>query len=169
MPIWFDHNPDEHLKMDKAIPIWFPAAVPILVKYSCELYRCATYGQFAEDVYAATTLRADVTMLTWPRKVLGMVQNYCEEYDLPQFASLVVNGEDGMCGKGFRDFYEARGEKFADEFEQEQFAAVKRVECYRRFAVNVPENLEKFHTPIHEEYLDKLQRRVEREAQQQLI
>jgi hypothetical protein len=74
-------------------------------------------------------------------EVLAMVVHVCHRLAEPALTSLVIDGADGRVGEAFDEV--RRTEElppFADAEEREQAAAASRLDCYRRYAPNVPED-----------------------------
>ncbi|MFI7744361.1 hypothetical protein [Kocuria rhizosphaericola] len=95
-----------------------------------------------------------------------MALNIFKQEGKPALTAAVVNQETGLCGSGLGKWRAEAGLPTHGEVDQDELAARRRVQCYRRYAPKVPEDAVKFHTPIYFEDQERRRRRVEREAQQ---
>jgi hypothetical protein len=75
----------------------------------------------------------------WLGEILKMVVHVCHQIAEPPLTSLVVRSEDGHVGEVFDEVRRTQELPLvSDDAEREEVAAMARLDCYRRFAPEVP-------------------------------
>lgn len=128
---------------DEAFRLWAEAAVPVLEKVASEYGGYITYKGFAEELFEATGVRTGQQLNYWVGDVLASVISACAERGLPELSSLVVHAGDGMVGSGFNAVLVRSGrDRIEDPYGLELAAAEERLNCYRAYCPDVPDDAE---------------------------
>ncbi|MGV0108919.1 hypothetical protein [Arthrobacter sp. CP30] len=119
------------------------AAVHVLQDVASTYNGTITYGELKERVAAITHQPSDQVANTWANRVLNRTIRMCEADGHPRLTSLVVRSSEGGVGDGFRGAVRGSGRDNLDDPHQlEVVAAEERLECYRRFCPDLPEDAE---------------------------
>lgn len=117
------------------------AAVMVLQEIASEYNRTITYAELKEQVGAITHQPSDQLANTWANRVLNRTIQICEAEGHPRLTSLVVRASDGGVGDGFRGALRESGrDRIEDPQQLEVVAAEERLECYRRFCPDFPDD-----------------------------
>lgn len=168
-PFYRVGNPSERVPEEVAYEAYLMVTIPFLIEVASTYQGYVTYKQYAEYLFRMTGITTDWKYHSWPGWVLGMALDVCKRVGWPALTATVVNQDTGLCGSGFGKWHAEAGVPTDGEVDQEELAARLRVQCYRRYAPDVPEDVEKFHTPIYYEDQARQRRRAEREARKQPV
>nr|NLI49874.1 hypothetical protein [Propionibacterium sp.] len=125
------------LNRDQALVELAKAARELLLEVAGTYRGTITYRQLAADVQKRAGVRAGSTP-GWLVEVLSMVVRVCHRLAEPPLTSLVVHHTDGTVGPAYDEALRTAGLSVADADAREDAAAAGRLECYRRYAPNVP-------------------------------
>lgn len=128
------------IPVEAGIPRWSRAAVELLTETATDYNRVLTTNDFARQVQNRAGAWANVTSKTWVRKVLHVVTLKCVKEGWPHLAALVVRPSDGKPGPWYFDVLAETGP--GDAPDEAHHAAAQRLECYRYFGADVPEDAE---------------------------
>ncbi|WP_434992147.1 hypothetical protein [Arthrobacter sp. Ld5] len=143
------------------------AAVGVLQEVASEYNRTITYAELKERVAAITRLPSDQLANTWASRVLNRTIRICETDGHPRLTSLVVRASDGGVGDGFKGALHSSGRDRIEDLQQlEVVAAEERLECYRRFCPDLPENAQ---PNLTREYKAHLSRRNKPEPRERPV
>ncbi|MCH6471546.1 hypothetical protein [Sinomonas terrae] len=118
---------------------WAAAAVPILEGVTGDYGAYITYGELRDRIFDETRIRTDMLMPNFSSRLLNKVIHLGNERGLPQLTSLVVHASDGKVGEGFDEVLRvARKDLPATELERETAPAAARLDCYWKYADDVP-------------------------------
>lgn len=134
-------QPERFVTPAQAHQFWVKHAYEILAETASRYNAVITYGDLAEEVQRRSGLWTKATMRHWVGALLvdiARVNNVREE---PALTALVVHKQDGRVGPGYDEVLRLAGQApSGDEQERETHAATARLECYRRWAHDVPED-----------------------------
>ncbi|MEV4746567.1 hypothetical protein ACFQVD_19020 [Streptosporangium amethystogenes subsp. fukuiense] len=98
-----------------------------------------TYQELAEKIQESTGIRTRVILPNWIGATLDKVAYESHQSGDPQLTALVVHGDDGKVGKGYKRVLEVTGEPPVDDDRDLNWHAARaRLECYRRFGATLP-------------------------------
>ena len=118
-----------------AVPLWAAAALPVLARTAGSYNRVITYSELGEEVQAQSGVRTRMLLMNWIGQVLEQVAAECERRDELLLTALCVR-TDGTVGDGYAG---AVARHFGGlPLDAEIHAAEVRLECYRRYATDVP-------------------------------
>ncbi|MEX5256691.1 hypothetical protein [Kocuria arenosa] len=138
---WREPRRDVEFPYQEALRTWSEAAIPALEKVATTHGDYITYQELAEILFERTGVKTRQLLPNWIRYVLDMVLEHCVQKQLPALTALVVNKDTGMVGEGFNAWLWRTGRStITDPLELEKVAAKERLECYMRYASDVPEN-----------------------------
>lgn len=126
----------EPLKWPQAVAVWSTAATPVLVKVAERYNGRITYTELADAVQAQTGVRTKMLLSNWIGQVLEAVALDCRANQTVLLTALCVH-QDGTVGEGYAKAASYFGVKPADP---EMHAAQVRLDCYRRYAVDMPDD-----------------------------
>ena len=133
---WHDDASDVPFPMKDAKEAWAAVARPILERVAGDYHSTITYQELAQQVQDETGIRTRMLVHYWIGDVLGRVARQCHAEELPLLSSLCVNAE-GSVGEGYGVALAGTyGGELPDDLDVQ--AAAERLECYRRFATNLP-------------------------------
>ena len=121
---------------------WIKHTYDVLVETASRYNAVITYGTLAEEVQRRSGLHTNAQTRSWVSDLLKMVAQANHLRGEPALASLVVHAKDGLVGAGFEEVLRLEGRAVTDPHEREHRAAVARLECYRRWSDDVPEDAE---------------------------
>lgn len=137
---WREPHRDTAFPRDEAFRVWAEAAVPVLEKVASRYGGYITYKGFAQELFDATGVHTGQQLNYWVGDVLASVISACSERGLPELSSLVVHAGDGMVGSGFNAVLLRSGRKrIEDPYELEMAAAEERLNCYRAYCLDLPD------------------------------
>jgi len=129
----------EYVEQATAEVAWALAARDALVEVAGRYGTTIKYGELAELIQYRTGIETTTVLANWIGRVLGRVASMCHGQGEPSLTSLVVHSDDGFVGVGYDAALEVFGHRPArDPVERENRAAVDRLECYKRYAPDVP-------------------------------
>lgn len=151
MATWREPNRDDKVPFSQALEEWAEAAVPVLEDVARTYPAHITYAQLRDRVFGATGVRTTNQLQNWIGDMLNRVIQLGNSRALPPLTSLVVHSTDGMVGVGFGAVLRAAGHTVpATDLERERAAAAARLECYRAYGEDVPEDAKPLLTPRYE-------------------
>ncbi|MHA7209555.1 hypothetical protein [Arthrobacter sp. MDT1-65] len=119
------------------------AAVLVLQQVASEYNRTITYADLKEAVGVLAHRPSNQPIRAWASRVLYRVIEICEADGHPRLTSLVVRASDGGVGSGFNAILERSGQaRIEDPLQLEVVAAQERLNCYRQYCPNLPEDAE---------------------------
>jgi len=128
------------LSRDQALVELAKATRDLLLEVAATYRATITYQQLGVEVQRRAGIRAGQTP-GWLMDVLAMVVHVCHRLAEPSLTALVVSATDGAVGQAFDEVRRTEGlPPFPDADARELAAAASRLECYRRYAPNVPED-----------------------------
>ena len=120
---------------------WVKHAYVTLVETASRYNAVITYGDLAEEVQRRSGLHTTAPLRNWVVDLLKMIAQANQLRDEPALTSLVVHKHDLRVGAGYDEARRLAGQPpIADEMERENQAAAARLECYRRWCDDVPED-----------------------------
>lgn len=120
---------------------WAGAAYPRLLAVATGYHQLITYGELAADVQNETGIRTSLPVVYWIGPVLALVVAETRRRGDPPLTALVVHADDGMVGEGYKLVLSTVGEApIDDDLAREEHAASARLECYRQFCSEMPED-----------------------------
>lgn len=133
---WRDDERDVPYPMKGAKEEWAAVARPILERVAGSYQSTITYQELAQQVQDETGIRTRMLVHYWIGEVLGRVARQCHAEGLPLLSSLCVNAE-GSVGESYAvALADTYGRELPDDLDVQ--AAAERLECYRRFATDLP-------------------------------
>jgi hypothetical protein len=140
------------------------AAVLVLQQIASEYNRTITYAELKEQVARLTHRPSNQPIRAWASRVLNRTIRICEAEGHPRLTSLVIRASDGGVGDGFRGALHGSGrDRIEDSQQLEVIAAEERLECYRRFCPDLPEDAEPTLTRGYQAHLRRQNRPEPRE------
>lgn len=125
------------LNRDQALVELARAIHEILLEVAGTFRATITYTQLGVDAQRRTNIRAPQGP-GWLLDALDMVVHVVHRLAEPPLTALVV-ASDGTVGRAYDEVRRTEGlRELSDPTEREQAAAESRLECYRRYAPNVP-------------------------------
>ncbi len=125
------------LNKDQALFELAKAARELLIEVAGTYRATITYRQLGADLQKRAGVRVGSTP-GWLVEVLAMVVHVCHRLAEPPLTALVVNHTDGTVGQPYDEALRTAGLPLAGPDAREDAAAAARLECYRRYAPNVP-------------------------------
>ncbi len=124
-----------------AQPYWAKHAYEVLVETAGRYNAVITYSELAEEVQRRSSLRTKSQMRNWIGALLAGLVAVNHVRNEPPLTSLVVHKDDGQVGPGYDEVLRVAGEApITDPSERETHAAAARLECYRHWGADVPED-----------------------------
>lgn len=124
-------------------PRWAEASFRILSETAATYGATITYTDLAEAAQRRSGLVTSSAPRSWLGQVLAIVARACHMKGLPPLTSLVVQRTDGTVGAAYDAVLAAAGVgAIEDVAERELHAATARLECYRHYCDDVPEDAE---------------------------
>ncbi|MEV6995622.1 hypothetical protein AB0N87_41945 [Streptomyces sp. NPDC093228] len=119
--------------------IWAQEAYQRLAEVARTYHAVITYKELATKIQHDSQIHTSVLLHNWIGRVLGVVVREAHRRGDPPLTALVVHTEDGMVGEGYREALTTAGQVPVEEpLEREHHAASARLDCYRRFAADLP-------------------------------
>lgn len=141
------------------------AAVLVLRDVASEFNRTITYGELKDQVGIITHRPSNQLANTWADRVLNRVIRICEETGDPQLTALVVRASGGGVGEGFNEILIRSGRDPIDNPQQlEMVAAEERLNCYRQYCPNLPDDAKPMLTNVYRAHVERLNKPEPREA-----
>ncbi|MHA7191098.1 hypothetical protein ACX80N_12490 [Arthrobacter sp. MDT2-16] len=132
------------------------AAVLVLQEVASRYNGYITYGVLKDQVGVLIHRPSNQLVNNWADRVLNRVIQICEADGHPQLTALVVRASDGGVGEGFNAILERSGRPRIDDPQQlEVVAAEERLECYRRFCPDLPDDAEPALTREYRAYVSR--------------
>ena len=120
-----------------AVDAWAGAAYLALQQVAAKYHATTTYKELGETVQHTTGVRTRMLLMNWIGQVLGSVARECTQQGEPLLTALCVTST-GTVGEGYGDAVEESYGARTDDLEAH--AAAERLECYRRYAMDLPAN-----------------------------
>jgi hypothetical protein len=140
------------------------AAVLVLQEVASRYNRTITYADLQQQVGVLIHRPSGQQIRNWSTRVLRRVIRICEEQGHPQLTSLVVRSSDGGVGDGFKGALRGADRDRIDEPHQlEVVAAEERLNCYRRYCPDLPEDAEPTLTNVYKAHVARLNKPEPRE------
>lgn len=118
--------------------VWVPFARESLLRTAKKYNAYITYADLAEELQIKSGIRTKQLVHYWIGKVLGIVSSDCHRLDEPLLSSLCVH-QNGSVGASYgAALDETYGGTRPEDLDQA--AAEERLECYRRFGAQMPED-----------------------------
>lgn len=152
--IWREGAREVRVSKAEAEEAWAAAAYPVLEEVASRYGSVVYYKEVAERIQDLSGIRTTMLLSNWIGRVLGKVLHRTADEGKPPLTALVVRAEDGGVGDGYDEsLVRYRGRPATSREERERFAAEDRLDCYRRYAKDVPEGARPRLTPQLEERL----------------
>lgn len=132
-----DHTP---LTGDEAVRAWADAAHDLLTTVASRYNKIVSAGEFTRRIQDRAQVRTDVATAEWFGRVLQQVVHRCHATGEPPLTSLIVNPRDGGVGVAYAEVLKLQGLGASNALVRERHAAAGRLDCYLRYALDVPEN-----------------------------
>lgn len=118
-----------------AVSAWSEAGYLVLVDVASRYRAVITYKELGQEVQERTGIATRSLLMNWIGTVLEAVARSCAERGDVQLTSLCVH-QDGTVGDGYAGAIERySGARPSDA---EMHAAHARLDCYRKYAADVP-------------------------------
>ena len=128
----------EPVRLEDAIREWSAEAFQLLSRVASRYQATISPQDLARRVQAGTGVATSHRTVAWLSQVLHLVAHRCQATGVPPLTSLVVNPGDGMVGPAYAEVLRVQRRPARNDLVREQEAARGRLECYRRFAADVP-------------------------------
>lgn len=132
-----DHTP---LSGDEAVRAWADAAHDLLATVASHYNKIVSAGEFTRRIQDLAQVRTDVATAEWFGRVLQQVVHRCHATGEPPLTSLIVNPRDGGVGVAYAEVLRLQGLGASNALAREKHAAAGRLDCYLRYASDVPDN-----------------------------
>ncbi|SHK56318.1 hypothetical protein [Actinacidiphila paucisporea] len=120
---------------------WASEAYIVLLQVARTYRAVITYKELGEDIQERSGVRTQALLQNWIGAVLGKVVREAHRRGDPPLTALVVHTDDGMVGNGYKEVLEVAGlPPVQDVLERELHAADARLECYRKFSLDLPKD-----------------------------
>lgn len=123
------------MRIKDALGPWGQSAHDQLLSTASTYQAVITYKELAELVQRVSGVRTEMLMMHWIGSVLEDVARRCIAQDQPPLTSLCVH-QDGTIGDGYAKAARLSGIEVNGDIEL--LAAEHRLECYRRYATDLP-------------------------------
>jgi len=134
-------QPERFVTPAQAHQFWVKHAYEILAETASRYNAVITYGDLAEEVQRRSGLWTKSTVGHWVGALLADITKVNKVRGEPALSALVVHKQDGRVGPGYDEVLRVTGRvPSGDEQERETHAAAERLECYRTWAQDVPED-----------------------------
>lgn len=134
-------EPERYVKPAVAHKYWAKHAYEILVETAGRYNAVITYSELAEEVQRRSNLWTKAAMRSWISALLADLAKVSQLRGEPALTSLVVNKKDGQVGTGYDEVLRIAGINPSDDpVQRERHAAAARLECYRHWDADVPED-----------------------------
>jgi hypothetical protein len=128
------------MRAAEAWTIWGDHAYGLLVDTARIYHAVITYGELGSRVQESSGVRTSALLHNWIGPVLGKVVHKAHRLREPPLTALVVHGDDGMVGVGYKEVLQVAGlQPLDDDMAREEHAAVSRLQCYRHFGADLPD------------------------------
>lgn len=121
----------------EAIPLWSAAALEALRDVAHHYNGVLTYAELGQQVQARTGISTRSLLMNWIGQVLEDVAIECRRRGELLLTSLCVH-QDGMVGAGYAGAVGRHGGGIPSD--PELHAAEERLRCYRKYAVDLPQD-----------------------------
>jgi hypothetical protein len=134
-------EPERYVKPAAAHKYWAKHAYEVLVETAGRYNAVITHTELAEEVQRRSNLWTKASPGSWVNALLGDLAKVSHLRGEPALASLVVRKHDGQVGAGYDEVLQAMGcGPIDDPMQRELHAATARLECYRHWGADVPED-----------------------------
>lgn len=128
------------LTSEEALRIWASEAYAMLVETASTYGRVVSADQLASGVQEHSGVRSTERPSSWLSKVLTLVVYRCHATGEPPLTSLVVSPTTGTVGPAYSEVQRVTGALHLSDVNREKAAAQGRLDAYRRYASNVPDD-----------------------------
>ncbi|RJU02967.1 hypothetical protein D6T65_02355 [Arthrobacter frigidicola] len=143
------------------------AAVVVLQEVASRYNGFITYADLKDQVAGLTRRPTNQMTNSWADRVLARVIEICERDGHPRLTALVVRGSDGGVGNGFKAALLGSGRDRIDDPELlEIVAAEERLNCYRQYCPDLPDEAE---PTLTREYKAHISRRTKPEPRERPV
>ena len=136
------------LSLQGRLELWAEHAHDLLTETAQVVHLAITDADLARLVQERSGEASDMPHRSWLPKVLRIVAQRADEAGEPALTSLVVRSSDQKVGPDFDAALALDDVRPATEAQREELAAQARLDCYRRYAQELPEGLEPNLHPI---------------------
>lgn len=140
MPSYWTDPDRTPLTSDEAIRTWAAEAHDLLVAVASRYGSVISPAQLAARMQDRTGVRTDTPPTEWYGRLLQQIVHRCHATGEPPLASLIINPRDGGVGVAYVEVLRLQGLAAANPLAREKHAAAARLDCYLRFASDVPAN-----------------------------
>jgi hypothetical protein len=120
---------------DQLLKSWTPVAYRKLLETAATYGAVVTYQQIGEHVQAESGRRTSASQMSWVGRMLDLIAHEAHRRGDPPLTSLCVRA-DGSVGEAYARAVAATTGGRIDDVDQR--AAEDRLECYRRYATDLP-------------------------------
>lgn len=128
---------ESRMSFSEAMAAWIPLAYDELLATARRYHAVVTYLELGEHVQDRSGIRTRVLLTNWIGKLLEEVALRAKHEGLPPLTSLCVR-QDGTIGPGYARAPKATEGEPGEDIES--YAAEHRLLCYRRNALDIPED-----------------------------
>ncbi len=132
-------DPDRQIiTSEDAIRRWAAEAHAVLLDVASHYNKVITPATLTTRVQDRTGVRTDAPASEWYPRLLQQVIHRCHATGEPPLTSLVI-GRDGGVGVAYAEALRLQGLGAANPLAREKHAAAARLDCYLRYAPDVPD------------------------------
>ncbi len=140
MPSYWKDPDRTPLTSDEAIRVWAAEAHDLLVRVASRYNKVIGAPEMVSRIQELTGVRTDVPTSEWYARFLQQIVHRCHATGEPPLTSLVVNPLDGAVGVAYAEVLKLQGLAASNALAREKHAAAARLDCYLRYASDVPAN-----------------------------
>ncbi|HOB05270.1 MAG TPA: hypothetical protein PKM36_08375 [Propionibacteriaceae bacterium] len=140
MPSYWKDPDRTPITSDEAIRLWAGEAYDLLVRVASRYNKVVGPAELVSRAQELTGVRTDVPTVEWYPRLLQTVIHRCHATGEPPLTSLVVNPRDESVGVAYAEVLKLQGLAGANALAREKHAAAARLDCYLKYASNVPPN-----------------------------
>jgi hypothetical protein len=134
-------EPERYVKPVAAHKYWAKHAYEVLVETAGRYNAVITHAELAEEVQRRSNLWTKAPVGSWVNTLLVDLARVSQLRGEPALTSLVVRTQDGQVGAGYDEVLRVTGSgPIDDPMERELHAATARLECYRHWGADVPQD-----------------------------
>lgn len=126
------------LTSDEAVRTWANEAHDLLLDVAARYNAVVGAPQLLQRVQDRTGVRTDAPTVEWVPRLLQQLVHRCHATGEPPLTSLIVNPLDGKVGVAYAEVLRLQGLSASNELARERHAAAARLDCYLRYASDVP-------------------------------
>ncbi len=140
MPSYWKDPDRTPVTSDEAVRSWAAEAHELLIRVGSRYNKVIGQSELVSRVQELTGVRTDVPSAEWFPKLLQLIVHRCHATGEPPLTSLVVNPLDGAVGVAYAEVLKLQGLAASNALAREKHAAAARLDCYLRYASDVPAN-----------------------------